>query len=43
MDDRSYTSRNDTDTARFGRWLKSRPAESWMFFAAGLVLGSFFL
>lgn len=27
---------------RFGRWLGRRPAESWMFLAAGLVLGGFF-
>ncbi|MEL6387685.1 MAG: hypothetical protein AAFR41_01845 [Pseudomonadota bacterium] len=49
MDDRTYSSRtrhdaeHGTDAGRFGRWLSSRPAESWMFFAAGLVLGSFFL
>ncbi len=31
---------DDRDSAgRFGRWLARRPAESWMFLAAGLVLG----
>ncbi|MEM8635402.1 MAG: hypothetical protein AAGF33_10540 [Pseudomonadota bacterium] len=24
---------------RFGRWLSRRPAESWVFFAAGIVIG----
>ncbi|MEM7766901.1 MAG: hypothetical protein AAF253_05370 [Pseudomonadota bacterium] len=43
MDDRTYSSRTDSDASRLGRWLKTRPAESWMFFAAGLVLGSVFL
>ena len=28
---------------RFMRWLKARPAESWLFFAAGVVFGSVFL
>ncbi|WP_199288194.1 hypothetical protein [Henriciella mobilis] len=27
---------------RFGRWLASRPAECWMFFAAGVFLGGLF-
>ncbi len=28
---------------RFLAWLAKRPAESWMFFAVGLVLGAVFL
>ena len=43
MEDRTYSSRPSSDASRFSRWLSSRPAESWMFFAAGLVLGAFFL
>ena len=29
-------------TRRFGQWLARRPAESWMFFAAGAFLGGLF-
>ncbi len=29
--------------ARFWRWLTARPAESWLFFAAGLVIGKIIL
>ncbi|MEM0986737.1 MAG: hypothetical protein AAGJ32_10850 [Pseudomonadota bacterium] len=43
MDDSRYSSRTDSDTERFGRWIRKRPAESWMFFTVGLFLGSFFL
>mgnify|MGYP006279284283 CR=1 len=45
MTDRPYTDPYDDPAARagrFGRWLSRRPAESWMFFAVGLVLGGFF-
>ena len=42
MDERRYSSPRDGDTARFGRWLGQRPAESWMFFIAGLFLGGLF-
>ncbi|MEL6473046.1 MAG: hypothetical protein AAFQ21_03115 [Pseudomonadota bacterium] len=27
------------EAGRFGRYLSTRPAESWMFFVAGLFLG----
>ncbi len=45
MTDRSYETRFGTgreDAGRFGRWLSRRPAESWMFFAAGVLLGGLF-
>lgn len=45
MSDRSYHTRTHRETGnagRFGRWLGSRPAESWMFFAAGVLLGGLF-
>jgi len=42
MTDHDYTPRDTTDTGRFGRWLSTRPAETWMFFAAGIFLGGFF-
>ena len=38
--DDPYTPR--TDAGRFGRWLASRRAETWMFFAAGVLLGGLF-
>ncbi|WP_160162633.1 hypothetical protein [Hyphomonas neptunium] len=38
--DDPYTSRSDA--GRFGRWLASRRAETWMFFAAGVLLGGLF-
>lgn len=31
-----------SESGRFGRWLASRPAESWMFFAVGIFLGGVF-
>ena len=30
------------ESGRFGRYLASRPAESWIFFAVGVFLGGFF-
>ncbi len=30
------------EAGRFGRWLSTRPAECWMFFAAGILLGGLF-
>jgi hypothetical protein len=42
MTDHDYTPRDTIDTGRFGRWLSTRPAETWMFFAAGIFLGGFF-
>ena len=30
------------NSGKFGRWLASRPAECWMFFAAGVFLGGLF-
>lgn len=46
MTDRSYETRDYGETrqatGRVGRWFASRPAESWMFFAAGVFLGGFF-
>ncbi|MBR9836019.1 MAG: hypothetical protein GYB42_12735 [Alphaproteobacteria bacterium] len=30
------------ETGRFGRYLSTRSAETWMFFAAGVFLGGFF-
>lgn len=32
----------DSGVSRFGEWLKQRPAESWIFFAAGIFLGGLF-
>jgi hypothetical protein len=31
-----------SDVGRFGRWLSTRPAETWIFFAAGVFLGGIF-
>ncbi|KCZ52325.1 MULTISPECIES: hypothetical protein [Hyphomonas] len=42
MDDRYNTSETRSDAGRFGRWLSTRPAESWMFFGAGVLLGGLF-
>ncbi len=45
MTERTYETRYDRaegDAGRFGRWLSRRPAESWMFFAAGVFLGGLF-
>lgn len=46
MTDRSYETRDFGETrrtgGRWGRWLATRPAESWMFFAAGVFLGGLF-
>ncbi len=42
MDDKYYRETPRTDAGRFGRWLASRPAETWMFFAVGIFLGGFF-
>ena len=42
MDDRSYRTEARTDAGRFGRWLSTRPAESWMFFGVGIFLGGLF-
>lgn len=41
MKDHEYSTHRG-DTGRFGAWLGSRPAESWMFFAIGVFLGGFF-
>ncbi len=42
MEDRSYgrSRYNDEEHGfhRFGRWLSKRPAESWAFFVAGLLI-----
>lgn len=38
--DDNYTPR--TDAGRFGRWLATRRAETWMFFAVGVFLGGLF-
>jgi hypothetical protein len=42
MNDGSYRSDINEGSGRFGRWLSTRPAESWMFFVAGVFLGGFF-
>lgn len=49
MNDRSYDTRYDDRSAefkresgRFGRYLSTRSAETWMFFIAGVFLGGFF-
>lgn len=40
---RRYSPRDeDSGLDRFGDWLKRRPAESWIFFAAGIFLGGLF-
>ena len=38
MDHRSTTEPWRVKTARFTRWLTTRPAESWGFFAAGFLI-----
>ena len=38
--DDNYSPR--TDAGRFGRWLATRRAETWMFFAVGVFLGGLF-
>ncbi|MGH1423044.1 MAG: hypothetical protein ACRBEQ_14625 [Hyphomonas sp.] len=40
MEDRSH--RAYSESGRIGRWLSTRPAESWMFFVAGVFLGGLF-
>ena len=45
MTERSYETRYEDRRERagnFGRWLSTRPAESWMFFVVGVFLGGFF-
>ncbi len=45
MTDRSFDTRYSEarhESGRFGRYLSSRSAETWMFFAAGIFLGGFF-
>ena len=45
MTDHSYETRYNqgrAETGRIGRWLASRSAETWMFFAAGVFLGGLF-
>jgi len=42
MDDRNYRTEARSDAGRFGRWLSTRPAESWMFFGIGAFLGGLF-
>lgn len=42
MEDRYTRSEARSDTGRIGRWLSTRSAETWMFFAAGVFLGGFF-
>lgn len=45
MTERSYENRYQEarhESGRFGRYLSTRPAETWMFFVAGLFLGGFF-
>lgn len=42
MDDRSYKTHAREGSGRFGHWLATRPAESWMFFVCGVFLGGFF-
>ncbi|MEM9939477.1 MAG: hypothetical protein AAFZ91_04130 [Pseudomonadota bacterium] len=45
MTNRSYDSHYDEarrESGRFGRYLSTRPAESWMFFVVGMFLGGFF-
>jgi hypothetical protein len=42
MNDQDYRHPHRSDAGRFGRWLATRPAETWMFFAAGVLLGGLF-
>lgn len=42
MTDHDYTTRDRSQTGQFGRWISTRSAECWMFFAAGVFLGGFF-
>ncbi|HRJ00161.1 MAG TPA: hypothetical protein PKV67_05250 [Hyphomonas sp.] len=42
MNDQDYRYPPRSDAGRLGRWLSTRPAESWIFFAAGVFLGGFF-
>ena len=42
MEDRYNTSEARSDAGRFGRWLATRPAESWMFFVVGIFFGGLF-
>ncbi|WP_291060992.1 hypothetical protein [Hyphomonas sp.] len=42
MNDQDYRYPPRSDSGRFGRWLTTRSAETWMFFAAGVFLGGFF-
>ena len=42
MEDRYSRTEARSDAGRFGRWLSTRPAESWMFFGIGVFLGGFF-
>lgn len=49
MTDRSYDTRYEDssrefkrESGRFGRYLSTRSAETWMFFIAGVFLGGFF-
>ncbi len=45
MTERSYDTRYNEarrESGRFGRYLSTRPAESWMFFVVGVFLGGFF-
>ncbi|MGA1343723.1 MAG: hypothetical protein ACO33A_11920 [Hyphomonas sp.] len=42
MSDRDDLYPPRSDARRFSRWLSTRPAESWIFFAAGLLFGGVF-
>lgn len=42
MNDQDYRYPPRSDAGRFGRFLSTRPAESWIFFAVGVFLGGFF-
>ncbi|MEZ6012702.1 MAG: hypothetical protein R3C08_12620 [Hyphomonas sp.] len=42
MEDRYTRQETRSDAGRFGRWLSTRPAETWMFFAVGVFLSGFF-
>lgn len=42
MEDRYNTTEARSEAGRFGRWLATRPAESWMFFVIGVFLGGLF-
>jgi len=42
MNDQDYRYPPRSDTGRLGRWLSTRSAETWMFFAAGVILGGIF-